>query len=110
MTVENFVRIVWTAFEKIEKKSKNGCFFGHFWANFGYVSHIQDECTSSQDRPVDGLRKIDHDDRCSQSISMVYYMYSILDLFVSPLRFFLQNLQLKVMELLETVLCLLRVG
>ena len=40
ITVENFVRIVWTVFEKIEKKSKNGCFFGHFWANFGYVSHI----------------------------------------------------------------------
>ena len=24
MTVENFVRIVWTVFEKIEKKMKNG--------------------------------------------------------------------------------------
>ena len=98
MTVENFVRIVWTVFAKIEKSrkmafflaifglilamfltpqqyefdeiahkgpyygvendcrkfrsnrmdsfcenrkmSKNGCFLGHFWANFGYVSHI----------------------------------------------------------------------
>ena len=26
MTVEIFVRIVWTVFEKIEKKSENGCF------------------------------------------------------------------------------------
>ena len=43
MTVENFVRFVRTVFEKIEKKSKNGCswaMFGHFWANFVYVSHI----------------------------------------------------------------------
>ena len=39
MTVENFVRIVWTVFEKIEKVEK-WLFFGHFWANFGYVSHI----------------------------------------------------------------------
>ena len=39
MTVENFVRIVWTIFEKLEKKSKNDV-FSHFWANFGYVSHI----------------------------------------------------------------------
>ena len=39
MTVENFVRIVWTVFEKIEKNQKM-TFFGHFWANFGYVSHI----------------------------------------------------------------------
>ena len=30
MTVENFVRIVWTVFEKIEKKSKNGCFLAIF--------------------------------------------------------------------------------
>ena len=39
MTVENFVRIVWTVFEKIEKKSKNDRFWP-FLANFGYVSHI----------------------------------------------------------------------
>ena len=39
ITVENFVRIVWTVFEKIEKIEK-WLFFGHFWANFGYVSHI----------------------------------------------------------------------
>ena len=38
--VENFVRIVWTVFVKIKKKSKNGCFFSHFWVIFGYVSHI----------------------------------------------------------------------
>ena len=30
MTVENFVRIVWTVFEKIEKKSKKGCFSAIF--------------------------------------------------------------------------------
>ena len=30
MTVENFVRIVWTVFEKIEKKSKNDCFLAIF--------------------------------------------------------------------------------
>ena len=28
------------SFWEKRKKSKNGCFFGHFWANFGYVSHI----------------------------------------------------------------------
>ena len=39
MTLENFVWIVWTVFEKIEKVKK-WLFFGHFWANFGYVSHI----------------------------------------------------------------------
>ena len=39
MTVENFVRIVWTVFEKIEKSQKMAV-FGHFWAYFGYVSHI----------------------------------------------------------------------
>ena len=39
MTVENFVQIVWTVFEKI-KKNRKKTFFGHFWANFGYVSHI----------------------------------------------------------------------
>ena len=33
MTVENFVQIVWTVFEKIEKKSKKGCFL----ANFGLI-------------------------------------------------------------------------
>ena len=26
MTVQNFVRIVWTVFEKTEKSRKNGCF------------------------------------------------------------------------------------
>ena len=31
---------VWTVFEKIEKSRKMAV-FGHFWANFGYVSHIQ---------------------------------------------------------------------
>ena len=30
MTVETFVRIVWTVFEKIEKKSKNDCFLAAF--------------------------------------------------------------------------------
>ena len=30
MTVENFVRIVWTVFEKIENKSENGCFLTIF--------------------------------------------------------------------------------
>ena len=35
MTVENFVRIVWTVFEKIEK-SRKMFVVGHFWANFGY--------------------------------------------------------------------------
>ena len=30
MTVENFVRIVWTVFEKIEKKLKSGCFLAIF--------------------------------------------------------------------------------
>ena len=30
MTVENFVRIVWTVFEKIEKKSKNDGFLAIF--------------------------------------------------------------------------------
>ena len=30
MTVENFVRIVWTVFEKIEKKSKIDCFLAIF--------------------------------------------------------------------------------
>ena len=30
MTVENFVRIVWTVFEKIEKKMKNDCFLAIF--------------------------------------------------------------------------------
>ena len=30
MTVENFVRIVWTVFEKIEKKTKNDCFLAIF--------------------------------------------------------------------------------
>ena len=39
MTVENFVRIVWTVFKKIDKSPKIA-FFGHFRANFGYVSHI----------------------------------------------------------------------
>ena len=34
--------------------------FGHFWANIGLnkVSNIQDGCTSSQDRPVDGCEKL----------------------------------------------------
>ena len=39
ISVENFVRIVWTIFDKSEKVEK-WLFFGHFWANFGYVSHI----------------------------------------------------------------------
>ena len=39
MTVGNFVPIVWSLFEKIEKV-ENGSFFNHFWANFGYISHI----------------------------------------------------------------------
>ena len=30
MTVENFVRIVWTVLEKIEKKLKNYCFLAIF--------------------------------------------------------------------------------
>ena len=41
MTVENFVRIVWTVFEKIEKSRKMAA-FGHFWANFGCFSHPSD--------------------------------------------------------------------
>ena len=42
MTVENFVRIVWTVFEKIEKSRKMAV-FGLILArlaNFGHVSHI----------------------------------------------------------------------
>ena len=39
MTVQNFIQIVWTVFEKIEKTRKMAV-FGHFWANFGYVSHV----------------------------------------------------------------------
>ena len=39
ITVENFVRIVWTVFEK-SKKVEKWLFFGQFWANFGYVSLI----------------------------------------------------------------------
>ena len=27
-------------FVRKSKKSKNDCFFGHFWAKIGYVSHI----------------------------------------------------------------------
>ena len=27
-------------FVRKSKKSKNDCFFGRFWAKFGYVSHI----------------------------------------------------------------------
>ena len=37
MTAQNFIRIVWTVFEKIEKKSKNECFlviFGLILAMF----------------------------------------------------------------------------
>ena len=34
MTVQNFVRIVWTVFAKIEKVQE-WSFFGHFRANFG---------------------------------------------------------------------------
>ena len=30
MTVENFVRIVWTGFEKIKKKLNNDCFLAIF--------------------------------------------------------------------------------
>ena len=30
MTVEIFVRVVWTVFEKIEKKVKNDCFLAIF--------------------------------------------------------------------------------
>ena len=33
MTVENFVRIVWTVFEKIEKKTKTDCFLVDFGLN-----------------------------------------------------------------------------
>ena len=39
MTVEKFVRIVWTVLEKIEKNPKMTD-FGRFWAEFVYVSHI----------------------------------------------------------------------
>ena len=35
MTVQSFVRIVWTVLKKIEKR----LFFGHFWVNFGCLSH-----------------------------------------------------------------------
>ena len=37
--VENFVRIVWTVFEKFEKSRKMAVFWP-FWANSVYVSHI----------------------------------------------------------------------
>ena len=40
MTVENFVRIVWTVFEKIEKKSKNRCFWAIFWLFWGIFGLI----------------------------------------------------------------------
>ena len=30
MDVQNFVRIVWTVFAKMKKKSKNGCFLAIF--------------------------------------------------------------------------------
>ena len=39
MTVEIFVRIVWS-FCKNKKKVEKWLFFGQFWVNFGYVSHI----------------------------------------------------------------------
>ena len=38
MTVENFIRIVLTVTEKIEKSPKL-IVFRHFWANFGCFSH-----------------------------------------------------------------------
>ena len=108
MTVENFVRIVWTVFEKIEKSRKTTV-FGHFWANFGYVSHIQDGCTSSQDRPVDGCEKL----LTMTDVLKVFPWFTVCVQFWITLYHHcdpLQNLQLKVMELLETVLCHLRVG
>ena len=40
MTVENFVRIVWRDFEKIEKSRKMAVFC-HFWANFGLFLTLQ---------------------------------------------------------------------
>ena len=41
MTVEIFVRIVWTVFaKKNQKKLKNGGFLAIFGLTFGYVSHI----------------------------------------------------------------------
>ena len=40
MTVEIFVRIVSRVFAKMKKKVEKWLFFGHFWVNFGYVSHI----------------------------------------------------------------------
>ena len=45
MTVENFVRIAWTVFEKIEKSQKMAVFglilaiFGQFWLCFSHSSH-----------------------------------------------------------------------
>ena len=38
MTVENFVRIVWTVFEKIEKSRKMAV-FGHFWLFLTFQSY-----------------------------------------------------------------------
>ena len=39
MTVDIFLRIVWTVLAKV-KKSRKMAVFGHFWVNLGYVSHI----------------------------------------------------------------------
>ena len=51
MTVEHFVRIVFTVFEKIEKKSKKDCFlsiFGLIWLfltfqpyDFDAIAHVR---------------------------------------------------------------------
>ena len=40
MRIKQKLHIIWTVFEKIEKKVGKWLFFGDFWANFGYVSHI----------------------------------------------------------------------
>ena len=40
MTVENFVRLDWTVFEKFEKSLKKWPFSDYLWVSFGYVSHI----------------------------------------------------------------------
>ena len=54
----NFRSIRMDSFLQKSKKVEKWLFFGHFWANFGYVSHIQDGCTSSQNRLVDGCEKL----------------------------------------------------
>ena len=39
MTLEIFVQILWTVFKETKNVQQQQLFFGHFWANFGFVSH-----------------------------------------------------------------------